>query len=58
MGLVEIALGPEMKSTGEVMGIGRTYQKHCLKLLMVPQHAYSEDGTILATEADRDKERS
>ena len=31
MGLVEIAFGPEMKSTGEVMGIGRTYSEALFK---------------------------
>ena len=33
MGLVEIALGPEMKSTGEVMGIGRTYSEALFKAI-------------------------
>ena len=29
--LVDPILGPEMKSTGEVMGIGKTLGKHMLK---------------------------
>ena len=34
LGLVEIKLGPEMKSTGEVMGIGHTYQEALYKAVV------------------------
>ena len=46
MGLVEIALGPEMKSTGEVMGIIAHILKLDLKLSMVANMRIPEDGTI------------
>ena len=55
MGLVEIALGPEMKSTGEVMGIGRTYSEALFKAINGANMRIPEDGTILMTVADRDK---
>ncbi|ETJ45129.1 Carbamoyl-phosphate synthase large chain, partial [human gut metagenome] len=47
MGLVEIALGPEMKSTGEVMGIGRTYSEALFKAINGANMRIPEDGTIL-----------
>ncbi|CAJ0592297.1 unnamed protein product [Cylicocyclus nassatus] len=58
MGLVEIALGPEMKSTGEVMGIGRTYSEALFKAINGANMHIPEDGTILMTVADRDKEEA
>ncbi len=58
MGLVEIALGPEMKSTGEVMGIGRTYSEALFKAINGANMRIPEDGTILMTVADRDKEEA
>ena len=58
MGLVEIALGPEMKSTGEVMGIGRTYSEALYKAINGAKMRIPEDGTILMTVADRDKEEA
>lgn len=53
---VDIALGPEMKSTGEVMGIDYHYARALYKAMLgagmnVPVH-----GTILITVADKDKE--
>lgn len=32
---VDSFLGPEMKSTGEVMGSDYTFEKHCIKHLQV-----------------------
>ena len=58
MGLVEIALGPEMKSTGEVMGIGRTYSEALFKAINGANMRIPEDGTIMMTVADRDKEEA
>jgi len=58
MGLVEIALGPEMKSTGEVMGIGRTYSEALFKAINGANMRIPEDGTILMTVADRDKDEA
>jgi len=53
---VDITLGPEMKSTGEVMGIDYHYARALYKAITgagmnVPQH-----GTVLFTVADKDKE--
>ena len=53
---VEPSLGPEMKSTGEVMGIDRTYEKALYKALLATGLEMSAHGTLLATLADRDKE--
>jgi carbamoyl-phosphate synthase large subunit len=53
--LVEPSLGPEMKSTGEVMGIDHQYQKAIYKALLAAGMEMSVYGTLLATLADRDK---
>ena len=58
MGLVEIALGPEMKSTGEVMGIGRTYEDALFKAIHGANMRIPDKGNILMTVADRDKEEA
>lgn len=58
MGFVEIALGPEMKSTGEVMGIGRTYSEALFKAIHGANMRIPEKGHILMTVADRDKEEA
>jgi len=58
MGLVEIALGPEMKSTGEVMGIGRSYSEALFKAIHGANMRIPEKGHILMTVADRDKEEA
>lgn len=55
MGLVEIALGPEMKSTGEVMGVGRNYSEALFKAIHGANMRIPEKGNILLTVADRDK---
>ena len=55
MGLVEIALGPEMKSTGEVMGIGRNYSEALFKAIHGANMRIPQKGNILLTVADRDK---
>ncbi len=55
MGLVEIALGPEMKSTGEAMGIGKTYKEALYKAIHAANMRIPEAGTVLMTVSDRDK---
>jgi carbamoyl-phosphate synthase large subunit len=52
---VEPSLGPEMKSTGEVMGVDYQYQKALYKALLAAGFQMSVHGTLLATLADRDK---
>ncbi len=52
---VETHLGPEMKSTGEVMGIDRTFEAAFFKALIAAGLALPERGSILVTLADEDK---
>lgn len=54
--LVEPSLGPEMKSTGEVMGIDRTYEKALYKALLGAGFSMVAHGSLLVTLADRDKQ--
>lgn len=56
LGLVEIALGPEMKSTGEVMGIGPDYSEALYRAVVGAYMRIPEGGSILITVSDRDKE--
>jgi carbamoyl-phosphate synthase large subunit len=52
----EMALGPEMKSTGEVMGVDFTYPAALRKALIAAGIQPPETGgTVLASIADRDK---
>jgi carbamoyl-phosphate synthase large subunit len=52
----ETALGPEMKSTGEVMGVDRTYPAALRKALMAAGiEIPSRDGAAFVSIADRDK---
>lgn len=52
---VEPSLGPEMKSTGEVLGIENTFEKALYKAFTASGLKVPTDGAILATIADRDK---
>jgi carbamoyl-phosphate synthase large subunit len=52
---VEVHLGPEMKSTGEVMGIDRTFESAFFKALIAAGLSLPERGNILVTIADEDK---
>ncbi|EHQ91508.1 carbamoyl-phosphate synthase large subunit [Desulfosporosinus youngiae] len=52
---VEPSLGPEMKSTGEVMGMDRTYEKALYKALLGAGLSFTTYGSVLITLADRDK---
>jgi carbamoyl-phosphate synthase large subunit len=52
---VDVHLGPEMKSTGEVMGIDRTFEPAFYKALVAAGLAIPEHGSILITLADEDK---
>jgi len=55
---VDVSLGPEMKSTGEVMGVHEDFSVALYKALIAAGHVFPRNGTILATIADRDKEES
>ncbi|OYT73748.1 MAG: carbamoyl phosphate synthase large subunit [Armatimonadetes bacterium CP1_7O] len=52
---VEVALGPEMRSTGEVMGIDRTYAAALYKAMVAAGIRIPRQGSILLTLADKDK---
>lgn len=54
---VEVSLGPEMKSTGEVLGVGRSYREAMYKGFKAAGFKEpSVDKIIIATIRDRDKE--
>ncbi len=48
-------LGPEMKSTGEVMGIDYPFEAALVKALLAAGLMLPEDGSLLLSIADRDK---
>ncbi|MDA1475615.1 carbamoyl-phosphate synthase large subunit [Bacillus changyiensis] len=53
---VDITLGPEMKSTGEVMGKDLTLEKALYKGLIASGIQIPKDGSVLLTVADKDKQ--
>lgn len=55
---VDTTLGPEMKSTGEVMGIDATFENALAKGLLAAGLEIPENGVILTTVADKDKEEA
>lgn len=52
---VDISLGPEMKSTGEVMGRDTHYEKALYKGMLAAGTVVPTHGTVLATISDKDK---
>jgi carbamoyl-phosphate synthase large subunit len=55
---VDITLGPEMKSTGEVMGKDTTLEKALYKGLVASGMKIQNYGTVLFTVADKDKQEA
>ena len=53
---VDTYLGPEMKSTGEVMGVDHTFAPALWKSLVAAGLAPMPSGEVLVTVADKDKE--
>lgn len=53
---VDITLGPEMKSTGEVMGKDQTLEKALFKGLTASGVEVKDHGTVLITVSDKDKD--
>ncbi len=51
----DIVLGPEMKSTGEVMGIGRSYPIAYAKAALSIDYSLPTGGTVFISVCDRDK---
>lgn len=56
LGAVDVFLGPEMKSTGEVLGLARDYYPALFKAILASGARIPPKGTILATLADKDKD--
>ena len=52
---VDTLLGPEMKSTGEVMGVGRTFGEAFSKALLAAGDELPARGTVLVSVRDGDK---
>jgi len=55
---VDTHLGPEMKSTGEVMGIDTTFNAALVKALLASGLMLPSEGSVLFSIADRDKKES
>ncbi|OIP25796.1 MAG: carbamoyl phosphate synthase large subunit [Chloroflexi bacterium CG_4_9_14_3_um_filter_45_9] len=55
---VDNYLGPEMKSTGEVLGIDYTFESALIKALIAAGLALPKKGGLLLSIADRDKAES
>lgn len=53
---VDTHLGPEMKSTGEVLGIAKTFEEALLKGLIAAGQNITHKGGVLITVRDTDKE--
>ncbi len=55
---VDPILGPEMRSTGEVMGVGRTFGEAMLKSQLGAGSKLPAQGTVVITVKDADKARA
>ncbi len=55
---VDPILGPEMRSTGEVMGVGRTFGEAMLKSQLGAGSRLPEQGTVVITVKNGDKARA
>jgi carbamoyl-phosphate synthase large subunit len=53
---VDTHLGPEMKSTGEVMGVDYAYPAAMAKALIASNMLLKPDGAVLVSIADKDKD--
>ncbi len=53
---VDTHLGPEMKSTGEVLGIAKTFEDALLKGLVAAGYKMTKQGGVLFTVRDSDKQ--
>lgn len=55
---VDPVLGPEMRSTGEVMGVGQTFGEALFKSQLAAGSRLPESGTVLLTVMDADKPKA
>ncbi len=51
----DVVLGPEMKSTGEVMGIARNFPAAYAKTQLAISYELPQEGTVFISVCDRDK---
>lgn len=56
LALVEPSLGPEMKSTGEIMGVDRSFEAALYKALVASFISFKPKGKVILTVTDADKE--
>src|ERR1044072_4765021 len=54
---VDVLLGPEMKSTGEVMGVGKDFSEAFVKGLLAAGHELPKSGNVFVSVRDADKAR-
>lgn len=52
----DTSLGPEMKSTGEVLGVSKSFHRALLKAFIGSNTNVSKSGNILITVRDKDKQ--
>lgn len=52
---VDVLLGPEMKSTGEVMSLGKDFNEAFVKGLLAANHRLPKSGTAFVSVRDEDK---
>lgn len=55
---VDVALGPEMKSTGEVLGIDKSFQNALLKGLTAAGYKLKKKGGVFISVRDTDKQET
>jgi carbamoyl-phosphate synthase large subunit len=58
LSMAEIALGPEMKSTGEIMGTDVDYPRALYKAMIASGVDVPREGAVIATIADPDKQEA
>lgn len=58
LGRVEPSLGPEMKSTGEILGIDFSYEAALYKALVASGIQFRENGDVVLTVSDADKAKA
>src|SRR5260370_42662909 len=55
---VDPVVGPEMRSTGEVIGVGRTFGEALFKSQLAAGSRLPESGKVLLTVMDADKQKA
>lgn len=58
LGKVEPSLGPEMKSTGEILGIDRTFEAALYKAMVASGIHFKGDGLVIVSVRNQDKDEA